>query len=86
MTVLDLRKLLRNLPPDMQIMVPFEDILLTACDADSGVVDMKDMDEPENTDKIIKVFVLAPCLCDIEFDEEEFTDDYYADEDEIKPN
>ena len=86
MTVLDLRKLLRNLPPDMPVMVPFEDILLPVCHADSGVTVMKDMDDPENVARDIKVLVLSPCMCDLDLDEDEFTDNYYADEDEITPN
>ena len=86
MTVLELRKLLRSLPPDMPVMVPFEDILLSACHTDSGVTFMKDMDGLVDSGEDVKVFVLSPCMCDLDLDEDEFTDDYYADEDEIKPN
>lgn len=67
MTVLELRILLRKLPPDMEIMVPFDDILITACYCETGVCDMKDIDD-ENV--ITKVFVVAPCLCDIQDDDE----------------
>ena len=62
MTVKDLRKLLKDLPNDMDVvMIMDDDSLITVCKEKSTPITILDEDDTEET-----VLLLLPCGCDNE--------------------
>ena len=57
MKVKELKKLIKNLPADMDVFIPQGDLLITACRLKSEVIEI------ETEDEITEVFLLAPCDC-----------------------
>lgn len=57
MTVADIRKMLKNLPPKMKIGILSGDLIFNVCSADSGLEEMEDMVTGE------KQFILLLSIC-----------------------
>jgi hypothetical protein len=58
MTIRELRKLIRGLPPDMKVMLPINgEALISVCEKESGVEVIEVNGEPQD------VMVLEPCMC-----------------------
>lgn len=66
MTVKELKQMLRELPNDMQVVLPFGDYdLITACKINSEIITV--VNEEESCCE--KVFILNYCSCDYETNE-----------------
>jgi len=65
MKISDLKELIRDLPDDMDVVMPHgEDTFITACYEQSEVMDIPTIEE----DEVLSVFVLRPCCCEAEVD------------------
>jgi hypothetical protein len=63
MNIAELREMIKDCPDDMPVIIEFEMGFISACNAESQVVNMGDGEE--------KAFYIAPCTChedDMEFD------------------
>lgn len=65
MKISELKELIQNLPDDMDVVMPHgDDTFITACYAQSEVIDLPTIEE----DEILSVFVIKPCCCEMETD------------------
>lgn len=64
MTVKQMRKLLRGLPGNMQVIMPLdEDTFVTVCAENSAVVELDDSEEDEIGERM-EVLLLVGCSCE----------------------
>ena len=68
MTIKELKKLIKNMPADMDVLIPQGDLLVTACKLKSDVIEI------ETEDDIVEVFLLCPCDCNQEVEPNLFPD------------
>ena len=64
MTIKQLKKLIKYLPNNMEVFIPQGDVLISACNEQSEVAEIKTEDE------IKDIFLLVPCGCHEEIESE----------------